>query len=145
MVDVLGFVFLEGLRVIRLPRASRRWYSLTKLCFPPASTTSWARWRFPVPQQPLFLWLSIPHCLRWVCRCVQYQCRMGVEGGTQWGQAQGRKAWTMGYRSQGHFTVTASSPFEKVRFQGNHSITALNIELWWEQKILLHYHLWRLH
>lgn len=123
--------------------SGRRWYTLTQLSSPPASTTSWGKWRCPVPPQPLFLWLSIMRCLRWVWQ--MYQCRMGVEGGSQWGQAQRRKTSTICYRSQGGCTVTSSSPLEKVRFQGNCSITALNIELWWEQKILLHYHFWRLH
>ena len=125
--------------------SGRKWHSLTKLCSPPVSTTSQRRQRFPVPSQPFFLGLLILHCLRWDWQKCSVQCRMGVEGGTLWEQAQRRKTSAICYRTQGDFTVTAFSPLEKVRFQGNCSITALNIELRWEQKILLHYHLWRLH
>lgn len=123
--------------------SGRRCNSLTKLCSPPASTTSQGRWKFPVHNVSSPGWQS---CITWggSGRGLQYQCRMRVEGGTQWGQAQHRKTSTIHSSSQ-EVSLTACSPLEKVRFKGNHSITALNIELWWEQKIFLHYNFWRLH
>lgn len=50
-------------------------------------------------------------------------------------QAQHRKTSIVCYRNQGGLRVTASSPVGKVGFQGNCSIRALKIELWWDQKI----------